>query len=191
MAQFDLNRSNDTPIATLKLNEITPENWHRFPPPIDDSDPIYIPTVTYTGGEGGDDVSSASANSTTPYEPRTQAAKAGLLGVGMAVDVTTPRGWIDPREPYEAAPAGPTLTALDPAQLVIGSGSAEVTLTGTGFSPYTMVSVDGEIVPCAYVSATSITINVTPPDAVGTVDVRVIDHGVTSGAQPLEFVDAP
>ena len=29
---FDLNRAGDTPIATLKLGEITPQNWHRYPP---------------------------------------------------------------------------------------------------------------------------------------------------------------
>lgn len=102
--QFDLNRAQDTPVATLKLSEIVPENWHRFPPPVEDMTPEYVPVITYYGGAVGDDVSEATANATDDYTPRTQADKAATLGVGMAVDVTTPRGWIDPHEPYGPPP---------------------------------------------------------------------------------------
>ena len=53
MAQFDLNRAGDTPIATLKLNEIAPTNWRRYPGKVMTQamvTPIYVATVGFTGG---------------------------------------------------------------------------------------------------------------------------------------------
>lgn len=116
MAQFDLNRAGDTPIATLKLNEITPKNWHRFPGPIAPSVPVYVPAVAFSGGvanqgaNAGNDGETGTATSTNPSRGQTwntQAEKAVAIGTTMAVDVTrsygtNARGNIEPREPYPA-----------------------------------------------------------------------------------------
>jgi hypothetical protein len=137
MAQFDLNRSNDTPIATLKLNEITPVNWHRFPSPLtgtmltdanpNEAKPRYTAAAQATdwaGGARGDDVdtstaavalanSSGAANEAN-YAPRTQAAKLAVgnltPGTVLATDVARARGWIEPGQRYPVA-GDPALAA--------------------------------------------------------------------------------
>jgi hypothetical protein len=170
--------------AGTNLMEITPKNFHKFPvpPPAGSYTPAYVPTITYKGGAKGDDVSVSSANSTDSYSPRTQAQKAGIIGVALAVDVTTPRGWIDPLEPYGAAPAAPGLTSAAPNTAVVGTAPVEVTLTGTGFSPYSMVKTGGVVTPfVTYVSPTQIKIIMHPESSVaGPTDIVVVDHGLSS-----------
>ena len=126
----DLNRSNDTPIATLKLMEITPRNWPTFPSPISAAavTRLYQPAYTWNGGVYGDDVILAKTNVLVDdqgrgdYEPRNQDDKAKFPGAPNSVvpseavsggqvltsidnytlstDITAPRGYIGPRDPY-------------------------------------------------------------------------------------------
>jgi hypothetical protein len=159
MALFDLNRAQDVAVSTLKLAEIAPKNWHRYPPRVANATPANVPVIAFNGGLTGDEVSVAAANSTDNYAPVNQAHKAALLGTSLAVDITTPRGWIDPAEPYNAAPA-PTLASISPTTSAKGPGAPFVlTCTGTGFLPTSVIlfgnNPNGE--RTTYVSPTSLT----------------------------------
>jgi hypothetical protein len=118
MAQFDLNRAGETPIATLKLNEIAPLNWRRYPGKVMTVamvTPAYVAAVGYTGGvanvgaAAGNDGETGTANMTTGRGVawNTQAEKAAAIGTTMAVDVTKSyqgtRGAIEQHEPYPSA----------------------------------------------------------------------------------------
>jgi len=158
-----------------------------FPLPITQAmvTPAYVPVITYKGGQSGDDVFQSSANSTVSYSPRTQAQKAGQLGVGMAVDVTTPRGWIDPLEPYAAPPAAPVLTSIAPTTGVHGAAAMEVTLTGSGFTPGSAVYTGGVLTPFyEYVSSIEMKVTIDLLNSVaGIIDIKVVDHGMLSVAR--------
>jgi hypothetical protein len=186
MALADLNRSNDTPISTLKLAEVPVKNWHRFPARVGPGiPPVYVPTITYFGGAFGDEIDTATANSTDDYAPKTQAAKAALMvpAGALAVDVTRSRGWIEPGQAYGAIPADPTLTGIAPATAVHGTAAVQVTLTGTGFTRFSKVRVDGVSVPFTYVSPTSLIATVTPKATAGTQLVTAVDHSVNTASQ--------
>ena len=93
MALFDLNRAQDTPVATLKLAEIAPKNWHRFPPAQPSSAPAYVAAVSYAwpyNGISGDDVNVATANATGAYEPKNQGNKSNMLGAQHRWPPTSP-----------------------------------------------------------------------------------------------------
>jgi hypothetical protein len=64
----------------------------------------------------------------------------------------------------DAAPL--TLTKIQPASVKVGSKGFVMTLTGTGFSPDSNVSVNGfnEFLPVTYVSATTLKVTVPPSD---------------------------
>jgi hypothetical protein len=191
MAQFDLNRAQDTPIPTLKLNEITPKNWHRFPPAIQPSNPIYVPTVAYNGGAIGDDVDEATANATDTYSPRNQAQKATLMGTTLAVDIGRARGAIDPRQPYpvagDAPVAAPVISSLSPNTAPVTADTMVVTITGTGFTQWSTVKSGNYPIPSQFVDSTHLRIVQKPWASVpGTVTVVVTDHDVDSA--PSNFV---
>src|SRR5262245_64262482 len=103
MALFDLNRTNDTPVATLKLGEITPKNTHVYPSAITgamltDANPNEAkPRHTaasgdFTGGVKGDDVDQQTATvalarsdgaaNEPDYTSRNQAQKATQTNYG-------------------------------------------------------------------------------------------------------------
>lgn len=181
MALFDLNRSNDTPISTLKLASITPKDWPTLPAVMPSVTPAFVRVISWFGGAVGDDVSVSTANATNDYTPRNQAAKATALGLSLAVDVTKLRGWIGPRDPYP----GPTVTlaSISPNTAVHNTAAIPVTLTGTGFTMSSVAKVDGVAVPTVFNSPTSLTATVTPKVTAGTQAVAVTDHGITTAAQ--------
>jgi hypothetical protein len=183
MALFDLNRSNDTPISTLKLASITPKDWPTLPAVVPSTTPIWVRTITFFGGVIGDDVSVSTANATNDYTPRNQGLKAQALGLTLAVDITKFRGWIGPRDPYSTAKPNVTLTGISPNTAVHGTAAIPVTCTGTNFTPYSLVTVDNVIVPTTYVSPTSLTALVTPKATAGTQAVRVVTYGVATSPQ--------
>lgn len=213
MALADLNRSNDTPIATLMLSTIVPRDFPTNPAVIGslaDANPNAVKprysgagaASDWQGGAVGDDVDVATAN--TPnvdlnnkavanYAPRNQAGKAALMvppGT-LAVDVARARGWIAPWEPYaghSSPPAAPVITSLAPNTAVAGVGPALVVdITGTGFTPWSTVLSGNYPIPSVYISPTLLRIAQFPKNSVaGTVQVVVIDHDVNSA--PSDFV---
>jgi len=197
MAQFDLNRAQDVPIATLKLNEITPQDWHRYPPRVADMTPEHVPVLTYTGGRPNSapytPVEHGTANSTDDYSPRTQADKAATLGVPFAVPINTPFGSIEPRDPYpkagDPAPAAPVITSLTPNTAEVGEPAFMVKVTGTGFTPFSVIEVGGtNYAPTTFISPTELRFPVDTENSVaGTIDVKVLDHNIKSAASPFTF----
>jgi len=192
MALFDLNRSNDTPIASLKLASITPRDWPTLPAVQSGAPPAYVPTVSYFGGvEPIFPWREGQANVTNDFNPKTQAAIAAQRGVSQVVDVTSPRGWIDPGEPYGAIPAAPVVTSLSPTSADTGTDPLPVTITGTGFTRNSTVKTGTTGSPSdalvTYVSPTSLIVVMDPRPAVaGLVAVSVYDHSVQSNTN-VEF----
>lgn len=200
MPTFDLNRSNDTPIATLLLASITPKEWPTLPAVAADATPAFVREIAYAGGATGDDVDEATANvayasnggaSGAPedpaYTPKTQAEKAANTGNTLAVDITTPRGWIAPETPAGGEPAAPTLTTVAPNTGAAGVG-VTITLTGTGFTRYSTVKTGGVFTPYVeYVSATSLKVRLDPRSTPGSIDISVIDHSVETASVPFTF----
>lgn len=195
MALFDLNRSNDTPIATLKLAEIVPEVWPTLPDVQSGEAPEYLGDVTYNwpyNGSFGDDVNMATANATGYYEPKNQGNKASIMGLPLAVDITTPRGWIDPLEPY-APPPTPTLTSLDPASIALPqTNDVLLHIHGTNFMPSSQLLWNGGPDRATFISPTELTtiIRGGPATTPYSAEVKVLNAGVASNALTLEFTAA-
>ena len=171
-----------------------------FPPPVNSADvtPAYLGNVTYNwpyNGLVGDDVNVATANATGPYEPKNQGNKANILGAQnvLAVDITEPRGWIGPKEPY-GPPATPTLTALNPTSRVVApTNDLTLVLTGTNFMASSQVEFAGNIERCTFVSPTELRTLIrgtmfTGPDPA--IPVRVINGGVASGVRTFAITAA-
>jgi hypothetical protein len=162
----------------------------------------------WSGGVNGDDVDQASAavalanshsaNVEADYTPRTQAAKAAMPGsvppnavagepdFTLAVDVARPRGAIAPGQAYpksgDAAPAAPVVSSLSPTSGAAATLPLTVTITGTGFTPYSTVYTGGSTTPevkAVYVNATTMRTPIWAA-APGTVSVAVEDHNVLS-----------
>lgn len=203
MPTFDLNRAGDIPITTLKVASITPKEWPTLPIaiPAGEADPVFVRSIAYEGGAEGDDVSQSTANvayasngaaggsaEDPDYSPKTQSEKATDNGNTLAVDITTPRGWIDPKSPAKAKPAAPTLTTIAPTTAATGGGTIPVTLTGTGFTRYSTVKTGGVITPYVeYVSPTSLKVILDPRSSPGSIDISVIDHSVETAPQAFTF----
>jgi len=131
MALADLNRSNDTPISTLKLAEITPKDWPTLPAAItgamltdanpNEKRPRYDSMTDWAGGQlAGEDpglpttanmpistatVSLGTASGGAPaadYLPRDQQDKL-LAGQVGVVDVGRSRGSVAPGQRYPQA----------------------------------------------------------------------------------------
>jgi hypothetical protein len=162
----------------------------------------------WSGGVKGDDVDQASAavslanshsaNVETDYTPRTQAAKAAMPGTvppnavagepdfTLAIDVARPRGVIAPGQAYpksgDAAPAAPVVSSIAPTTGAAATLPLTVTITGTGFTPWSTVYTGGSATPdssAKYVSATQMKVALFAA-APGTVSVAVEDHNVLS-----------
>lgn len=167
----------------------------------------------WTGGALGDDVDQATANVAVgtasgaanypDYVPRTQAAKAALPGASppnaiagepdfvMVTDVARARGVIAPNQPYpkagDPAPAAPVVTSIAPTTGAQASLPLLVTITGTGFTPWSRVFTGGAALPdnsAKYVDATHMTVPIWKASP-GTVSVAVEDHDVLSNTNVL------
>jgi hypothetical protein len=193
-----LNRAQDTPVGTFKLAEITPKDWHKYPPPIAPSEKVYQPVYTWNGGVYGDDQILAKSNVLVDdrgigdYTPRNQDDKAIALGIPIVTDVTSPRGTVSPREPYPHAgsPAepAPTISSLTPNTAVAGDPSPlSVVVTGTNFTPYTVLIVGNVQTPYVqYASPTKMVLLMDPARSTpGIITVQAWDHSV--GSAPVDF----
>ena len=165
----------------------------------------FEPVIAYQGGAYGDDVSTATATiaygtntaeagaaENPAYGPKTQTEKAAQLGTTLAQDVTSPRGWVDPSEPYGPAPVSPTddptIASLTPATGVSGGSPIWVRITGTKFTPFSQVETGNVYTPYSrYFNATRIDVLMDPRSSPGVVVVKVIDHGVKSNGSNFTF----
>jgi IPT/TIG domain. len=161
--------------------------------------PRYNTPGDWSGAVLGDDVDQATANvalatasgaaAYPDYTPRHQTAKAAAMtpAGSLVVDVARPRGWIAPNQPYQgnaSPPAAPVVTSISPTTGAQATLPVLVTITGTGFSPFSVVKTGGSNVPdpaARYVSATTMTVPVWKASP-GTVSVVVADHDVDSNA---------
>jgi len=156
MALANLNRAQDVQVPTNKDFPTNP-----VPPPAGTLVPPYLGDVSYNwpyNGLQGNDVNVATANATGPYEPKNQGNKANMLGDAnrLAVDITTPSGWIDPLEPYGAAPL-PTLTSLvPPTRVAAPTADLSLVLNGTNFMPSSQIEMAGHIERTTYISPTEL-----------------------------------
>ena len=192
----------------------------RYPVPITAAmtRKAYVPVYTYNGGLYGDDVAIAESNvlvddrAIGDYGPRHQVEKAAWPGApnsvvpsesitgGQAItaitdytfatDITAPRGYIGPRDPYsKAVPAAPTITSLSPNTIAAGGPDIVVTINGTGFTQWTQILNGGvQNVTAYYISATKMAMAFEVSSSVpGTVAVVAVDHGVASAASNFTF----
>jgi hypothetical protein len=166
---------------------------YPVPPPAGSYTPAYVPTITYYGGAYGDDLSQSTANVTNDFSPKTQVAKAALVGMPIVPDLGVPRGYIAPKAPYAPAPASPakdpTITSLAPSTGKAGISAFTVLITGTNFSEWSTVKTGG--VPTPYykvLSPTQIELVLDGRRSVaGSIDVVVSDHGKDSAASPFVY----
>jgi IPT/TIG domain len=208
-----LFRAQDTATPVTYLMPIDPKNWkvhlNKQVPIVDanpnDAKPRYL-QADYIGGVKSLDpaqntanvaVADADGSSNEPdYAPRTQNAKATMLGTVRVQDVGRNPGWIAPNQPYAAPPlpaADPTITTLAPATAAAGAATPQfvMKITGTNFTPYSVVSIGGSPAPSSiytYISPTEMRAQMSPAASVaGTITVAVTDHGVTSVTKPFTW----
>jgi IPT/TIG domain len=202
-----LFRAQDTAPNPTYLMPIDPKNWKVHANKVNfgtDSNPNEgkprYNQADYIGGVKSIDSSQATANvavargdggaSEPDYAPRTQPAKAALLGTVPVQDVGRRPGWIAPNQPYGAPPASPandpTITTLSPATAAAGNATPQfvMKITGTNFTPYSIVSIGGSPAPNSiytYISPTEIRAQMSPAASVpGAITVTVTDHGITT-----------
>ncbi len=70
------------------------------------------------------------------------------------------------------------------------TGGTSVTLTGTGFTPNSVVSIDGVPVPTTYNSSTSLTFS-TPIHSRGSAPITVVTSGVTTSGASFTYAATP
>lgn len=132
-----------------------------YPQRLPDPTPVYVPTIVYRSGTP-DNVAlgnEGTATSTDIYQyPLVQTNKLNTYGVDEAIDITKPLGSVDPLQPWPTGVTEPTPTigSLAPNTGVGGAAAVEVTVTGTNFTPFSVVKVSNNPVATQYVSATSL-----------------------------------
>ena len=156
-------------------------------------------TVTGTGLVAG---STVSVDGSLPITPTALAADGTSLTFTtpahvagpVQVTVTIAGGTSAPLafEYLPAPPTAPVLDALDPAQGPAGGGTP-VTVTGTGFTAGSTVTIDGVagLVPDEVAPDGTSLVFTTPPHAAGDVAVTVTTEGGTSAPLPFTYTAPP
>jgi hypothetical protein len=211
MGLHDLNRAQDTASSVNKLADIVPRDWPTNPSPITSTmlAKSYAPVYTWNGGVYGDDQILAKTNVLVDdrgigdYTPRNQDDKAKLPGASppnaiagepdftIVTDITTPRGYIGPKDSYaKAVPAAPTITSLAPNTAVAGApGPLSVVVTGTNYTQWTKLIVGGaEAQNVTYASPTKMVLLMHPEVSVpGIITVIAWDHSVSSAPSNFTY----
>ncbi len=96
-------------------------------------------------------------------------------------------------EPPPAPVDPPTLTELVPAMAFVGGEDITITITGTGFTPDTVLVWNGADDTCTFVSDTELTtlVKVSLSTVAVDVPVAVRNGDVTSNELSFSFKDAP
>jgi hypothetical protein len=118
MAQFDLNRAGETPISTLKLNEVAAVNWRRYPGKVMTVamvTPVYVPTVSYTGGAANE----GAASDNTGEHGTANATGDTTIAVDVGKSYHGTRGAIEPHERYPSTDTSETPAAFRSSNYII------------------------------------------------------------------------
>jgi glucose/arabinose dehydrogenase len=84
----------------------------------------------------------------------------------------------------------PVLDSIDPAAIIARAGGVELSVAGSGFTPESVVVVDGVDVATRFVSSRQLVATLTPVTTAGVVDVQVRSaSGLLSAALTLTVLD--
>ncbi|RDH39963.1 MAG: hypothetical protein CFE62_006225, partial [Candidatus Aquirickettsiella gammari] len=111
----------------------------------------------------------------------------GMVLGPVDIVITTPGGTVTLANGYTYAPV-PVITALDPNSGPLVGGNT-VTINGSGFTPDSSVTFDGNPANVTFISDGQISVTA-PPGAVGPVDVAVTTPGGIAMA-PIPYIYAP
>jgi len=86
----------------------------------------------------------------------------------------------------------PDIEALEPEEIALGAAATTLSVSGTGFTSQSVISMDGEDVPTTYVSAEEVTTPLDPAQwsAAGVVQVTVKNGGYKSEEVEFEILEA-
>ena len=104
---------------------------------------------------------------------------------GTAEIVEKDEGWI--YDETNVQPASPTISALVPNTAVLGDPDVTMTITGTDFSPQSVIMFAEQPEPVTFVSETEISTIVKPSLPWGAVTVPVLVKNGTLESDPLDF----
>jgi hypothetical protein len=89
-------------------------------------------------------------------------------------------------------PAGPVILQLDPMSTVAGSPDTVVLVTGTGFTPITIIAVDGLPMATTYISPTELSVIIPAVNLAAPVTLTVVAINTMGTSNPVPFmVTAP
>jgi hypothetical protein len=142
-------------------------------------------TISYGGS-----VRPAKIKSATQLAISLNAGDTATLGtVPITVTNPPPGGGTSGAAPFEIIPASvtaPTLTAISPATVLVGSRSTTVTLTGTKFEPSSQVLVNGGLQPKQFLSSNTLTTTIPDYFTASTIDMQILVENVDGGvSNPL------
>jgi hypothetical protein len=185
--------TSSTPASPLAIQSITPSSVPAG------SAPLTI-TISGTGFTSSSLVTVNNTQVPTVYVSTTQLqatvpADQLASGVQLQVGVTNGTGssTITTAALSVDNPA-PVLLSIAPSSIAAGLSSANVTLTGSGFTPTSTASINGSVRPTTFTNATQITVSLTAADlAVVTNSTITVTNstpgGGTSSGQPFSVVN--
>lgn len=135
-----------------------------------------------------------SASQLTATVPASQIANGGNLAVTV-VNGTVSSGTGSAQSLVVNNPS-PTITSLNPTSEVMGTASATVVVTGTGFVPATVIDVNGSARTTTFTSATQVSVTLTAADLDGSgslalTAVNPTPGGGTSAAASVAIILPP
>jgi hypothetical protein len=90
---------------------------------------------------------------------------------------------------YETpAPTGPTITSINPPNGPINDNTIRMTVNGTGYTAFSIIFINSSQVTSTFVSATQLTCMVPVSSTAKTVNVNVIEAGMTSNTAQYTYI---
>ncbi|HYG75847.1 MAG TPA: ELWxxDGT repeat protein [Planctomycetota bacterium] len=122
-----------------------------------------------------------SATQVTAAIPASDFATGGTYSV--TVFTPAPGGGTSAAQTFTVNNLVPTLTSISPATVLVGSGAQTLTLTGTNFSPNSVVEINGNARNTTFVSSTQLTAKIRDNDVdeAGTADIIVTNPQPAGG----------
>lgn len=151
--------------------------------------PAYVPVIPFYSGRVAVYPNEGSATTTDLNQtPRYQTEKLALWSkapayIDEAMDITKPLGPVGPKDAYPTTPpAAPTAVSLSPDTGVHGGADIIMTVTGTGFTPFTSIIWNGMREYTDYISPTQVStvVRLSTASGAAAIPVSVVDHGVVA-----------